>query len=594
MAALTNDRFRASLHPDAPGRWLFAVQAWIDRFGTWRADLAKRVAAGQDVDVDLRIGAALVREAARVAGGDDRARLDRLAARLEGPGDRLERAELARSEELLALVRLHDPRLHATETGVLPLVVDRERARFSSWYELFPRSWGPPGRHGTLRDVIAHLPYIAGMGFDVLYLPPIHPIGEVNRKGKNNAPQGKPGDVGSPWAVGSAAGGHDAIHPELGTLADFEALRAAAAEHGLELALDIAFQAAPDHPWVREHPQWFRHRPDGTIQYAENPPKLYQDIYPIDFESDDWRALWDALAGVFETWIDRGVTIFRVDNPHTKPMRFWEWCIGRIKSRHPEVIFLSEAFTRPKRMQRLAKLGFSQSYTYFTWRNTAAELRAYFESLVQPPVVEYLRPNLWPTTPDILPELLQHGGRTAFVIRFLLAALLGASYGIYGPAFELCEHRAVREDSEEYLDSEKYQLREWNLRSQQSLSELIAHVNHIRRENPALQQDRCLRFCDTDNDRLLCFVKTDPRGGDSIVVVVSLDPHHPQAGWIHLPLAELVGTSEPLQMHDLLSDDRHFWSGDTHYVRLDPRSMPAHVLRPRRRLRTEHDFDYFG
>jgi starch synthase (maltosyl-transferring) len=428
----------------------------------------------------------------------------------------------------------------------------------------------------------------------VLYLPPIHPIGTLHRKGPNNALWAGPDDPGSPWAVGSAEGGHDAIHPALGTLEDFEALRVAALDHGLELALDIAFQAAPDHPWVREHPQWFRHRPDGTIQPAENPPKLYQDIYPLDFESERWPELWEALARVFEVWIERGVSIFRVDNPHTKSMRFWEWCIARIKARHPEVILLSEAFTRPRRMERLAKLGFSQSYTYFTWRNTAAELRQYFEQLTRPPLAEYLRPNLWPATPDILPELLQHGGRPAFVIRLVLAATLGASYGIYGPAYELCEHRAIREGSEEYLDSEKYQLRRWDLGAERSLHDLVARLNQIRREHPALQQDHTLRFCETDNDRVLCFLKTDPPTGDAIVVVVSLDPHHAQAGWIHLPLHELVGSGEPVQMHDLLSEDRHLWSGSAHYVRLDPRALPAHVLRPRRRLRTEHDFDYFG
>lgn len=599
MVPIGDDRFRAILRPDRPGRYALVVQAWVDRFGTWQDDLRKRVAAGQDVDVDLRIGAALVRDAASEAQGQDRARLERLAVALEGPGEAGERTELALAGDTISLVHRYDPRHHSAEHPSLPIMVDRERARFSSWYELFPRSWGPPGRHGTLRDVIAHLPYVARMGFDVLYLPPIHPIGTIHRKGPNNSPHARPGDPGSPWAVGSAAGGHDAIHPELGTLEDFEALRVAAAEHGMELALDIAFQAAPDHPWVREHPQWFRHRPDGTIQPAENPPKLYQDIYPFDFESDRWPELWEALAGVFERWIERGVTIFRVDNPHTKPMRFWEWCIHRIKARHPEVILLSEAFTRPRRMERLAKLGFSQSYTYFTWRNTAAELRRYFEALSRPPVRDYLRANLWPTTPDILPEPLQHGGRPAFLIRLLLAATLGSSYGIYGPALELCEHRALREGSEEYLDSEKYQLRHWDLGADRSLAELIAHINRIRREQPALQQDHGLRFYDTDNDRLLCFVKTaPPRAGEEpsepVVVVVSLDPHHPQSGWIHLPLSELASAGEPLQMHDLLSEDRYFWSGDAHYVRLDPRAMPAHVLRPRRRLRTEHDFDYFG
>lgn len=598
MELVSSDRFRASFQPDRPGRYAFMVHAWIDRFGTWRDDLAKRVAAGHDVEVDLRIGAALVADAAQSVQGPDREQLTGYATRLEQPpetGVPDPRPELARSAELLALMRRHDPRCFATHSApALPVVVDRERARFSSWYELFPRSWGPPGRHGTLRDVIGHLPYVASMGFDVLYLPPVHPIGTVHRKGPNNALWAGSDDPGSPWAVGSAAGGHEAIHPALGTLEDFEALRVAAHDHGLELALDIAFQAAPDHPWVTEHPQWFRHRPDGTIQPAENPPKLYQDIYPFDFESESWAELWDALAQVFELWIERGVQIFRVDNPHTKSMRFWEWCIDRIKARHPEVILLSEAFTRPRRMERLAKLGFSQSYTYFTWRNTAAELRQYFEALTRPPIAEFLRPNLWPATPDILPEFLQYGGRPAFVIRLVLAAMLGASYGIYGPAYELCEHRAVREDSEEYVDSEKYQRRRWDLGAERSLHDLVARLNQIRRDHPALQQDHTLRFCDTDNDRMLCFLKTDPPTGDVIVVVVSLDPHHAQAGWIHLPMPELVGTDEPVQMHDLLSEDRYLWSGSAHYVRLDPRALPAHVLLPRRRLRTEHDFDYFG
>jgi starch synthase (maltosyl-transferring) len=589
MTPTVDDRWRCSFVPPQPGRYAFTVLGFIDRFGTWRADLGKRVAAGQDVAVELRIGAALVRDAVEEAERADRARLEQLAAELDAGADLERRIATARGDELAALMRRCDPRRFATVfEPELTLVVDRERARFSAWYELFPRSCGQPGEHGTLRDVIDRLPYIAKMGFDVLYLPPCHPIGETHRKGRNNSPQAQPGDVGSPWAIGGAAGGHTAIHPQLGTFDDFEALRSAAADHGIELALDIAFQASPDHPWVREHPEFFRHRPDGTIQCAENPPKIYQDIYPIDFETPQWRPLWDALAGVIEFWAARGVRIFRVDNPHTKATGFWEWCIARLSAQWPDALFLSEAFTRPRRMYRLAKVGFSQSYTYFSWRNTSWGLRQYFEEITRPPISEFFRPNLWPVTPDILPEYLQHGGRPAFVIRLVLAATLGANYGIYGPAFELCEHRAVREGSEEYLDSEKYQLRSWNIHAEHSLAELIGHLNRIRRDNPALQRDDTLRFLDTDNEQLLCYVKETE--GNTILVVVNLDPHHVQSGFISLPVAE----SGPVQMHDLLSGDRFFWWGDRHFIRLDPGSMPAHVFLVRRRLRSEHDFDYFG
>ncbi len=587
MTALVDDRFCGSFAlPDA-GRWWFTVEGWIDRFATWRADLGKRVAAGQDVDVELHIGAALVAEAAAGAEPMAKAELERAAGVLASPGDLEHRLAVARSDELAALVQRWDPRRFATRSPELPVLVERERARFSSWYELFPRSCGAPGEHGTLRDVIARLPYIAAMGFDVLYLPPIHPIGHTHRKGRNNAPHAQPGDPGSPWAIGSEAGGHTAIHPRLGTFEDFEALRAAAAAHGIELALDIAFQASPDHPWVREHPEFFRRRPDGTIQYAENPPKVYQDIYPIDFESEHWRELWAELLGVFEFWAARGVRIFRVDNPHTKAMPFWEWCIDRLRARFPDVILLSEAFTRPRRMYRLAKAGFSQSYTYFTWRNTAWSMRRYIEEITRPPVSEFFRPNLWPNTPDILPEHLQYGGRPTFVARLVLAATLSPSWGIYGPAFELCEHRAVREGSEEYLDSEKYQLRTWDLEAPHSLAELVALVNRIRRENPALQRND-VRFLDSDNDQVLAYVKEAE--GNVVLVVVSFDPHHVQSAWIRFALPD----REPVQMHDLLAGDRFMWSGERHFVRLDPSSMPAHVFALRRRVRSERDFDYFG
>ncbi|MBV8199967.1 MAG: alpha-1,4-glucan--maltose-1-phosphate maltosyltransferase, partial [Acidobacteria bacterium] len=486
MEALGNDRYRAELTVTSVGRWRYTVTAWVHPFKTWRRDLRKRVEAGQDVALDLLAGAALIQQAAeraRTAGRKADARvLAGLARGLEqGRNDRdardvreLEaRLRLALDDELAQLMDRHTDRAHASTHRELAVVVDRARARFSSWYEMFPRSCAPePGRHGTFRDLAARLPYVAGMGFDVLYLPPIHPIGFTHRKGKNNRPAAEPGDVGSPWAIGGPAGGHKAILPELGTAADFRQLIAGARDHGLEIALDVAFQCSPDHPYVREHPEWFRKRPDGTIQYAENPPKKYEDIYPFDFECEAWRELWQELKSIFDHWIGEGIRIFRVDNPHTKPFVFWEWLIGEIKRSHPDVLFLAEAFTRPKLMYRLAKLGFTQSYNYFPWRPNGCELRQYFTELTTTEIAEYFRPSLWPNTPDILTEQLQFGGRPAFVQRLILAATLGASYGIYGPPWELLESRPRERGSEEYLDSEKYQLRHWDLDAPHSLRDL--------------------------------------------------------------------------------------------------------------------------
>jgi starch synthase (maltosyl-transferring) len=432
------------------------------------------------------------------------------------------------------------------------------------------------------------------MGFDIVYLPPIHPIGRSQRKGRNNVPQAGPGDPGSPWAVGAREGGHTAVHPDLGTLDDFRRLEAKARALGMELALDLAFQAAPDHPWVQEHPEWFSRRPDGSIQYAENPPKKYEDIYPLNFQSPDWRALWEALADVARFWIRQGVRVFRVDNPHTKPYAFWEWFLAELRKEHPDVIFLSEAFTRPKVMAQLAKMGFNQSYTYFTWRNTKRELTDYVEQLTDTELAEYFRPNFWPNTPDILPEALQYGGRAASALRLLLAATLSSNYGIYGPAFELLDTRARDAGREEYLDSEKYEVRAWNVDDPESLRDLVSRVNRLRRENPALQQTRRIRFHDVDNEHLLAFSKTADGGDDVVIVVVNLDPHHAQAGWLELPLAELgLPESGSFQVHDLLSDARFFWSGPRNYVQLDPRDQPGHVFRPRKKVRSEHDFDYY-
>jgi len=414
------------------------------------------------------------------------------------------------------------------------------------------------------------------------------------RKGKNNVPSGQSEDVGSPWAIGAAEGGHKAIHPALGTMEDFDSLVAKAREHGLEIAMDLAFQCTPDHPYVVERPEWFRQRPDGTIQYAENPPKKYQDIYPLDFETENWEELWDELRNVVMHWIDHGVRIFRVDNPHTKAFGFWQWLIDGVKSKHPDVIFLSEAFTRPKVMHQLAKSGFTQSYTYFTWRNTKQELTDYFTELTQTEVREYLRPNLWPNTPDILPEYMQYGGRPAFFTRLVLAATLGASYGIYGPAFELCENQAREPGSEEYLDSEKYEIKHWGLDSPWSLKDVIARVNQIRRQNPALQADRNLRFHRIDNEMLLCYSKATDDLSSVIAVVVNLDYAHTQSGWVNLDLEALgLDARSPYQVHDLLGDARYLWHGASNYVELDPKTSPAQIFRIRRKTRTERDFDYY-
>jgi starch synthase (maltosyl-transferring) len=543
MAALGNDRWRAAFTAREYRDYEFTVEAWIDRAATLRDAIARKVAAGQDV-----------------------------------ANERLE--ETAAAKDAGRSLGTRFPR-------VLRVIVERERARFGAWYEMFPRSAGPdPSRSATFKEAERRLPYIAAMKFDVLYLPPIHPIGTSFRKGRNNALTPEPGDPGSPWAIGSRQGGHKAVEPGLGTVPDFERFVKAARAHGLEIALDIAFQASPDHPYVGEHPSWFRHRPDGTVKYAENPPKKYQDIYPFDFESKDWPELWDELRSVFEFWIGRGVKIFRVDNPHTKPLPFWEWALGELHEAHRDVICLSEAFTRPKIMRYLAKAGFSQSYSYFTWRNTKPELEEYFAELTHTDVREYMRPNLFANTPDILHEYLQKGGRPAFQARLVLAATLGASYGIYS-GFELGENVAVKPGSEEYLDSEKYQIKARNFDDPDSLAGLVTRVNAIRREHRALQFDWTLEFHETDNPQLICYSKRAPfdpaqgrpDGSDPILVVVNLDPVHMQHGNIKLPLARWkLPLDATVEAHDLLSDETYLWRGEWNYVRLDPQLRVAHII----------------
>jgi starch synthase (maltosyl-transferring) len=596
MQPLVNDRWFATFRVGELGRYGFKVQGWVDHFETWHRDLLKRIAAESDALVDYLIGADLVDAAASRATGADHAWLSG-------------RATVLRAGKTPAELRTHstDPLLHeialrypdkrfATESDKeLIIAVDPMRARFSSWYEFFPRSTAEEdSKHGTFADCEKRLAYAAEMGFNVVYLPPIHPIGRTFRKGRNNVPEAEPGDSGSPWAIGSAEGGHKSILSKLGTLEDFERFVAKAKILNLSVALDIAFQVAPDHPYVREHEAWFRKRPDGTIQYAENPPKKYQDIYPFDFESEDWAAMWEELKSVFFYWIGQGVTIFRVDNPHTKAFPFWEWVIAEIKRDHPEVFFLAEAFTRPKIMYRLAKLGFGQSYTYFPWRNGKQEIAAYLTELTQTPVREFFRPNQWPNTPDILTEFLQIGGKPAFAIRLLLAATLGANYGIYGPAFEMGENQPVRHGSEEYLNSEKYEIRLWDLERPDSLRPLIARVNEVRNTNPALQQDWTLKFHFTDNEQLLCYSKESDDRANLLLMVVNLDPRYTQAGFVTLPLDELeIPQDRAYEAEDLLSGERYLWQGPRNYVELNPSRRSGHILKIHRRLKVETDFEYF-
>jgi len=591
FTAVNNDIWSASFTVDKLGTWLFTVEAWIDHFDTWVHDLGKRLAAQtestQDIPVALQIGAALVNAAASRARGNDSRSLKLAAQQLIT----LAEANLARYDspltaELIALVAQYPDLSLATKYPVeLPLWVDRERARFSSWYELFPRSASSvPGKHGTFRDVEAKVPEIAAMGFDVLYMPPVHPIGSAFRKGRNNSVVAAPGDVGSPWAIGAAEGGHTDLLPELGTFDDFASLVHTAKSHRMEIALDIAFQCSPDHPWVKSHPDWFVHRPDGSIQYAENPPKKYQDIYPLNFESRDWRSLWDALYNVFEFWIDHGVRVFRVDNPHTKALPFWEWCIAEVQKSAPEAIFLAEAFTRPHVMYSLAKAGFTQSYTYFAWRQDKPGLQSYLEELCKPPVSEFFRPNFWPNTPDILTDQFQTGNRAMFRQRVILAATLSSNYGIYGPAYELCEGRAAppapgKDSSEEYLDSEKYQIRDWSQTRTESIAPLITQLNAIRRDNPALQRNEGLHFHPAENPSLLFYSKLAADNSNAILVAVNLDPLTEQSGWVNLALDKLgLPWSSSFAVEDLLTGASYTWNGEWNFVSLKP-EVTAHIFR---------------
>jgi starch synthase (maltosyl-transferring) len=577
------DRWYGSFRTERLGRYRYAVEAWPDHLGTFRTELEKRIAAGQDVRSELLAGAALLEQYAAARPPDVAVRLRTAAAKLADAKLKLDdRLRIAFSDELASTAHGPLTPVETARSAVYRVIVDRPEASFAAWYELFPRSQGAvPGAHGTFADTKRRLAEIAALGFDVIYLPPIHPIGDTHRKGKNNAPSAQLGDVGSPWAIGSALGGHTAVHPKLGTLADFDDLVASARELGLEIALDYALQCSPDHPWIKEHPEWFFVRPDGTLRYAENPPKKYEDIYPLNFWCKDRDALWRACRDVLEFWIEHGVTTFRVDNPHTKPFAFWEWVLRDIHERHPEVVFLSESFTRPNRMKTLGKLGFNQSYTYFTWKNSAWELKEYFGELGAPEMLEYFRPNCFVNTPDILHEYLQKGGRPAFRVRLVLAATLAPVYGIYS-GFELIEKEPVREGSEEYLNSEKYEIRvrDWNAPG--NIKQDIARLNRIRREHQALQTLGNLEFLKSDFDSILAYRRFAPN--DELVVIVNLDPHEMHETMIELPLEKLgIADNEPYEMADLLGGARYTWRGRRNYVKLDPTERVAHVFRVTRR-----------
>ena len=582
MQPAGEDHYAGGFIVDQLGVYYYTIEAWIDRFETWRRLLQRKVEARQDVSGELQVGTTLVRDAAARARGSNRKRLEAMAARIGGERPARERVRAALGGHLAALMSRNPDRSRSTRYDrELRLTVDPPKAVFSSWYELFPRSWAAePGRHGTFRDVEAVLPYVAGMGFDVLYLPPVHPIGRTHRKGKNNSLRAKATDPGSPWAIGSEEGGHNSVHPELGTIADFRRLVKRSKEHGLDIALDIAFQCSPDHPYVKEHPDWFRRRPDGSIQYAENPPKKYEDIYPFDFETADWRALWDELKSVFVFWVQQGVYIFRVDNPHTKPFRFWEWVIAEVKRDYPDALFLAEAFTRPRLMERLAKSGFTQSYTYFAWKTKKDDIREYFAELTSVPLKDYFRPNAWPNTPDILTEYLVTGGRPAFVVRLVLAATLSSSYGIYGPAFELGEHTPAQPGSEEYLNSEKYELKRWDIDRKDSLRGLITRMNTIRRENRALQSNERLSFHPASDEGVICYSKRSDDARNIVLTLVNLDPRHARSAVIELPLEEWgIDPKRPFPVDDLVNDGAGRWRGRRHELRLDPKASPAAIFR---------------
>ena len=581
MEPLVNDRWTGTFTPEEPGWYEYTLHGFIDYYGTWLSGLQKKFTAEQDVVIELLIGADLLHSAAARASKADGAEMRRLEETFRNPTDLEEVVRSAGEKSVREWMRIYrDERFATTYPRLFEVHVERSKALFSSWYEIFPRSTAAePGRHGTFADVERLLPRIAEMGFDVLYLPPIHPIGRSSRKGLNNAITAEEGDPGSPWAIGGQEGGHKAIHPELGSIKDFEHLVKTATGYGVEVALDYALQCSPDHPYVKEHPDWFVWRPDGVVQYAENPPKKYQDVLPFNFETEDWKNLWEELKSILDYWIGHGVKIFRVDNPHTKPFVFWEWLIAEIHADHPDVIFLAEAFTRPRIMEKLAKIGFTQSYTYFTWRNTSAEFAEYLTELTKTDLREYFRPNFWPNTPDILPISLERKPESAFLARLVLAGTLSSNYGVYGPIFELGLNEPYP-GREEYIDSEKYEIKHWDWDKQTATRQLMSTLNRIRRENAALQTTWHIEFCECDNPQLLCYVKTDRDKRNRLIIAVNLDPYNAQSGWAEIPLDFLdLEEGDDFMVRDLLTDNRYNWIAGWNYLELHPEVFPAHIFR---------------
>jgi len=596
MNFVGNDRWSGEFTVEEIGIYEYTIEGWVDHLITWLKDIQKRFQAQEKIKVDILSGIPLLEKLTQQITLKEGKYIRQLITRLKEE-EHPEKLMAILQDKLLAVIIEENPlKNHKTRyPKELKVIVDRKKALFSAWYELFPRSCSPEiNQQGTFLYCEKILPDIANLGFDILYFPPIHPIGKTHRKGKNNAITTQKGDPGSPWAIGDETGGHMAIHPQLGSLNDLHRLIKKAKEYGIEIALDLAFQCSRDHPYIKTHPEWFRWRSDGTIQYAENPTKKYEDIVPFDFETDHWQELWQELKKITLYWIEQGIKIFRVDNPHTKPFLFWEWLIGQVKEKYPEVIFLSESFTRPKVMYHLAKIGFTQSYTYYTWRNTKYELTEYLNELTNAPIKEYFRPNFWPNTPDILSEYLQLGDRPAFFIRFILAATLSSNYGIYGPPYERFTNQAVS-GKEEYLNSEKYEIKQWkNEDIKESTRDFISRINQIRRENPALQMTNNLKFYHVDNDNLLYFGKVSEDLSDIILIVVNLDPHYTQSGWIQVPLSAMgIEPDQPFLAQDLLGGGQYIWQGEYNYVELNPNILPAHILKIKKKLKKETDFDYF-
>ncbi len=570
-----NDTWSATFPVTEKGFYFFTIRAWVDHFETWYDGMKKKTAAALDVRVELMEGAAFLK---KIGKGDPY--FQSLSAILSDTENYAGAIEKVLSHSFEKLVHEHPLIEHETSfEKELKIFVECKKANFSAWYELFPRSASLQGKHGTFTDVIKLLPRIASMGFDILYLPPIHPIGKVHRKGKNNNVRAAIDEPGSPWAIGNVEGGHKSIHAELGTLKDFKLLIGEAKKLGIDIAMDIAFQCAPDHPYVKENPQWFKQRPDGTIQYAENPPKKYQDIYPFNFETEDWQNLWKELESVFEYWIDQGITIFRVDNPHTKPIIFWQWVISEINKKHEDIIFLSEAFTRPKIMASLGKVGFTQSYTYFTWRVSKEEITTYMEELIHNPSRTFFRPNFWPNTPDILPFHLQHQGENIFIIRLAMAATLSSLYGMYGPAFEFYDNVPVP-GREEYMNSEKYEIKKHDWKKTNRMTDIITIINGARKSHPALQSTWNLYFCAIQDINLLAYLKITEDLSDIILVIVNLDPNQRHSGFVQLPKGILrLGDHINVKLHDLMTDEHYTWTQEWNYIELDPYKMPFHLFK---------------